>query len=211
MKLRWKIAQAAEIKWWQGYLKKKDKATYLDWKKGYWRQFLEDCQLQVPQGASCADIGCGPAGIFTILEQQQVTALDPLLQQYEEKLAHFDFKDYPQVDFEPIPLEQLTSKQQYDYVFCLNAINHVADLEQCFDNLFKITKKGGTMIVSIDAHNHTVLKHIFRALPGDILHPHQYDLAEYQTMLTSRGATIQKSVHKDSAFFFDYYILIAEV
>lgn len=210
MKLRWKIAQAAEIKWWQSYLNKKDKAAYLDWKKEYWQQFLVDCKLEIPVGASCADIGCGPAGIFTILEQQQVTALDPLLEQYQEKLAHFDFEDYPQVHFESIPLEKLTNQQQYDYVFCLNAINHVADLEQCFDNLFKITKKGGTLIVSIDAHNHTILKHIFRALPGDILHPHQYDLAEYQTMLTTRGATIKHTVHKDSAFFFDYYVLVAK-
>jgi 2-polyprenyl-6-hydroxyphenyl methylase/3-demethylubiquinone-9 3-methyltransferase len=211
MKLRWKIAQAAEIRWWQGYLKKKDKTTYLDWKKAYWTQFLEDCQLEVPVAATCADIGCGPAGIFTILEQQKVTAIDPLLDQYQEKLAHFDFEDYPNVNFQSMPLEKLADTQQYDYVFCLNAINHVADLEQCFDNLFLTVKKGGTLVVSIDAHNHTILKHIFRALPGDILHPHQYDLEEYQSMLTSRGATITTSIHKDKAFFFDYYVLVATV
>lgn len=220
MKLRWKIAQAAEIRWWQSYLNKKDKGEYLDWKKKYWRQFLEDCNMEVPTGASCADIGCGPAGIFTVLEEQQVMAVDPLLEQYEAKLAHFNPADYPKVSFQTLPLEQLVNAQfvnaqfenaQFDYVFCLNAINHVADLDACLDNLIKIIKKDGTLVLSIDAHNHQVLKHIFRALPGDILHPHQYDLAEYQTMLTSRGLSIEATIHKDKAFFFDYFVLIAKL
>ncbi|BDS12511.1 class I SAM-dependent methyltransferase [Aureispira anguillae] len=210
MKLRWKIAQAAEIRWWQGYLNKKNKAEYLDWKKKYWATFLKDCQLKIPAQASCLDAGCGPAGIFTILEQQKVDAVDPLLDRYEKKLSHFKTIDYPTVNFIASPLEHFAPKQPYDYVFCLNAINHVSDLDQCWEQLFDATKKGGTLIVSIDAHNHSFFKHLFRAIPGDILHPHQYDLAEYETMLTNRGGKILKTIHKTKAFFFDYYVLVVE-
>ncbi len=210
MKLRWKIAQAAEIRWWQNYLKKKDKSDYLTWKKKYWRQFLADCAIRVAPAASCLDIGCGPAGIFTVLDQQAVRAIDPLLEDYTQKLKHFEPKDYPNVCFESKALEQVDSSELYDYVFCLNAINHVSDLQTCFDNLFALTKKGGRLVVSIDAHNHSFLKHIFRAIPGDILHPHQYDLKEYQEMITSRGGRIVKTIHKDKAFFFDYYVFVVE-
>lgn len=210
MKLRWKIAQAAEIRWWQSYLNKKDKSEYLTWKKKYWEQFLKDCTLTIPKKSVCLDIGCGPAGIFTILQEQQVDAIDPLLDNYSEKLAHFTPMDYPNVTFQSLPLEKIKQDKIYDYIFCLNAINHVADLEQCFDNLFSLTKTGGTLVVSIDAHNHNIFKHIFRAIPGDILHPHQYDLEEYKTMVTTRNGAIIKTIHKDKAFFFDYYILVIE-
>lgn len=211
MKLRWKIAQAAEIRWWQNYLGKKDKASYLTWKKQYWTSFLDDCGLTVPPNVHCLDAGCGPAGIFTVLNEQQIDAVDPLLDDYNQKLQHFTPTDYPNVKFITSPLEQYKSAKTYDYVFCLNAINHVADLDACWDHLFAMTKPNGTLVVSIDAHNHAVLKHIFRAIPGDILHPHQYDLQEYKNMVTQRGGKILKTVHKDQAFFFDYYVLVIEV
>ena len=100
-------------------------------------------------------------------------------------------------------------KNIYDAIFCLNAINHVADLAHCFDVLVAAAKKGGKLVVSIDAHNYKLLKHIFQALPGDILHPHQYDLAEYQAMLTTRGCSIDKVILKKHEFIFDYYVLVA--
>lgn len=208
MKLRWKVAQAAEIRWWQGYLNKKDKTEYLAWKKSYWKKFLQDCSLSLPKEATCLDAGCGPAGVFTVLNEQQVDAVDPLLDSYHKKLSHFEPTDYPSVNFITAPLEVFSPPSPYDYVFCLNAINHVSDLDQCWDQLFAATKSGGILIVSIDAHNHSFFKHLFRAIPGDILHPHQYDLAEYEQMLTDRGGEIIKTIHKDKAFFFDYYALV---
>lgn len=211
MKLRWKIAQAFEIRWWKNYLKKKDKGEYLAWKKSYWTTFLKDCALEVPNGATCLDAGCGPAGIFTILEQQKVDAIDPLLDSYQQNLPHFNPKDYPWIQFINAPLESFKPSTPYDIVFCLNAINHVSDLDACWEALFAATKKGGLLVVSIDAHNHSFFKKLFRAIPGDILHPHQYDLKEYQEMLTKRGGTIIKIVHKDKAFFFDYYVLVVKV
>ena len=69
-------------------------------------------------------------------------------------------------------LEDFESPKNYDKVFCLNAINHVEDLGLCFDKLVQFTRSGGTLIVSIDAHNYQLFKHVFRLLPGDILHPH---------------------------------------
>lgn len=211
MKIRWKIAQAAEIRWWQGYLKKREKGAYLNWKKEYWSGFLKECELLIPQDATCLDAGCGPAGIFMVLNDQQVSAVDPLLNSYEEKLPHFNKEDYPDVRFICSSLESFESEKSFDYVFCLNAINHVSDLEKCWDKLFSFTKKGAKLIVSIDAHNHRFFKHIFRLLPGDILHPHQYNLQEYQQMIEKRGGRIIKTLQKGRGFFFDYYVLVVEV
>jgi SAM-dependent methyltransferase len=228
MTFRWKIAQAAEIRWWQGYLKNKPTTDYAVWKTKYWQDLLTEIGLKAiytegssselktgknavyTEGSRILDAGCGPAGIFMIFKNQKVDALDPLLDEYEAKLPHFRRKNYPNVQFFSQPLESFSDKKSvYDTVFCLNAINHVADLQRAFDVLVDATKSGGTLVVSIDAHNYGFLKTIFQALPGDVLHPHQFDLAEYSAMLTSRGCRIERTILKKAEFIFNYYVLVA--
>jgi 2-polyprenyl-3-methyl-5-hydroxy-6-metoxy-1,4-benzoquinol methylase len=212
MTFRWKLAQAAEIRWWQGYLKNKPTTDYAVWKTKYWQDLLKEIGLdaQITEGSRILDAGCGPAGIFMIFKSQKVEALDPLLDEYQAKLPHFRRENYPNVQFFSQPLESFSDKKAvYDTVFCLNAINHVADLQRAFDVLVDATKAGGTLVVSIDAHNYSFLKTIFQALPGDILHPHQFDLTEYSNMLTSRGCRIERTLLKKSEFIFNYYVLVA--
>ena len=212
MTFRWKIAQAAEIRWWQNYLKNKPTTEYADWKTHYWENLLLETGLERLNTEGVAtrilDAGCGPAGIFMIFKNQQVDALDPLLDDYEQKLPHFKKSLYPNVNFYSQPLETFDKTNEYDAVFCLNAINHVADLDKCFDILVNSVKTGGHLVVSIDAHNFSFLKTIFQILPGDILHPHQYDLKEYSDMLTSRGCLLEKTILKKKEFIFNYYILV---
>lgn len=198
-----------EIRWWQRYLRQKPKEEYLSWKKKYWLDFMDKIGLNLTPGAKVLDAGCGPAGIFMILDEHPVDAVDPLLDRYERDLTHFRKTDYPFVRFFNAPIEQFTQPEPYDYVFCLNAINHVADLKLSFDRLVSQTKPGGVLIVSIDAHNHRFLKYIFRWFQGDILHPHQFDLQEYEEMLTQRGCSIQKSMLFQKGFIFNYYVLVA--
>jgi 2-polyprenyl-6-hydroxyphenyl methylase/3-demethylubiquinone-9 3-methyltransferase len=171
---------------------------------------LQQIGLEPQKEDRILDAGCGPAGIFMTLKAQQVDALDPLLEQYEDKLAHFSKKLYPNVRFFSQPLEDFAEAIPYDTVFCLNAINHVSDLDRCFDQLVKHTKVGGQLVVSIDAHNWSFFRYLFRLVPGDILHPHQYNLAEYKHFLTERNCSIENVVLMDSAFFFDYYVLVAK-
>ena len=212
MTFRWKIAQAAEIRWWQGYLKNKPTTDYAVWKTQYWQSLLAEIGLnhKNTEGGKILDAGCGPAGIFMIFKNQDVDALDPLLDEYAAKLPHFRRENYPNVQFFSQPLESFSDKKDvYDTVFCLNAINHVADLQRAFDVLVDATKSGGTLVVSIDAHNYSFLKKIFQALPGDVLHPHQFDLAEYGAMLTSRGCRIERTLLKKAEFIFNYYVLVA--
>jgi 2-polyprenyl-3-methyl-5-hydroxy-6-metoxy-1,4-benzoquinol methylase len=211
MKLRWKIAQAAEIRWWRSYLKGKPEADYLQWKNKYWQNLLQQIGLEPRKKERILDAGCGPAGIFMTLKEQQVDALDPLLDQYEDKLVHFSKNQYPNVRFFSLALEDFAEAIPYDTVFCLNAINHVSDLNLCFDKLVAHTKAGGQLVVSIDAHNWSFFRHLFRLIPGDILHPHQYNLEEYKNFLTQRNCIIENVVLMDSTFIFDYYVLVARM
>ncbi|MBK7150078.1 MAG: hypothetical protein IPH78_15060 [Bacteroidetes bacterium] len=98
---RWKIAQWFELRWWKRYLKKKDKAQYLDWKRNYWQQLLKmvaDVLVIHPDLKVC-DLGCGPAGIFIALPDNSITAVDPLLEVYEKQTGFFLPADYPNTRF----------------------------------------------------------------------------------------------------------------
>jgi 2-polyprenyl-3-methyl-5-hydroxy-6-metoxy-1,4-benzoquinol methylase len=211
--LRWKIAQSAEKKWWKNYLKNKNVDEYLAWKKNYWQTILDACQpfVHIQPTDTLLDAGCGPAGIFIYFDNNKVTAFDPLLDSYEADLPHFKQAFYPNTTFVNTGIEKFTSLAKYDFIFCLNAINHVQDIELGYDVLCKYLNPNGKLIISIDAHNHNFFKHVFKALPGDILHPHQYDLEEYETFLTKRGLRLLSSRLLKHEFFFDHYLMVAEM
>lgn len=210
MNLRWKIAQAAEIRWWKWYLSRKEKEDYLAWKTNYWKSFWHQLPEQPIAGARVLDAGCGPAGINIILSDFAVTAIDPLLQQYQAKIEHFQPEKYPFVDYQQQGLEDLSCSQCFDWIFCLNVINHVADLPLAIANLWASLVPGGRLVLSVDAHNFYWFKQLLRVLPTDILHPHQYDLAEYQQMLVKQGGKIKASYEYKKEFFFSYHILLIE-
>ena len=210
--LKWKIAQFAEIRWWTQYLDKKPVNDYEDYKMTYWKNFLNTIQedFSFNPKDKILDAGCGPAGLFIILKHNDVVAVDPLLGKYEESLEHFSQTNYPNVNFVKSALEDFKSQEAFDHTFCLNCINHVADLQKSLDNLVASTKKGGKIYLSIDAHNYVSLKWLFRAIPLDILHPHQYDVEEYCKMLSVRNCVISKKIRYNKRNIFDYYLLVAE-
>jgi len=213
MTLRWKIAQWFELRWWKQYLRDKDKAGYLAWKKNYWQSLLLKIEgdIKVDAAKSVIDLGCGPAGIFIALPQNKITAVDPLLNEYETHTQFFNPGDYPNVKFVQSTMEDFDSAGvKYDAVFCMNAINHVHDIRRGFEQLKKLCAESGSIIVSIDAHNFSFFKHLFRLIPGDILHPHQYDLNEYQNFLSGNEWQISKPILLKQEFFFNHYLLVVK-
>lgn len=209
---RWVVAQYFEIRWWKRYLKGKDVDTYLFNKKQYWHRLLRQmaATVQPADGMKILDAGCGPAGIFIVFDKHEVMAIDPLLDAYRTGLAHFDPAMYPNVKFETIALEHFNEQEQFDLIFCINAINHVSDLSEAFLRLYNSAKIGSKLVVSIDAHNHSFFKHVFRMQPADILHPHQYDLHEYEQMLTNLNCTVLQTLLVKREFFFSHYFIVVQ-
>ncbi len=208
--IRWQIAQWFELRWWKNYLHGKDKQQYLAWKKSYWQNVLAQVSdvVSIQPQHTIADLGCGPAGVFISLPDNIVTAVDPLLNEYRETLTFFDTNDYPNTSFINSSLEEYAA-EKHDVVFCMNCINHVHDIEKAFDVVVGAMQNDGTLLLSIDAHNYGFFKHLFRLIPGDILHPHQYDLEEYEHFLTKRGLSIIKTKLLKKEFTFSHYLLVA--
>jgi SAM-dependent methyltransferase len=181
-----------------------------------------------PAGIFIAFTPKSPEGGFNTNSQVRVTAVDPLLNTYEKTLPFFDKEDFPYTTFINQKLEdfqpaEITPKppeggfnsqpnalgvQKFGIVFCMNAINHVADIDLAYDRLINAAANSGYVVVSIDAHNHSFFKKLFRLIPGDILHPHQYDLEEYCDFMTQRGCTILKKLLVKKEFFFSHYVVV---
>jgi len=191
-----------------------DKATYLARKRAYWQRLLNDL-AQAPCANVMAtdtilDMGCGPSGIYMMYEHNKIIAVDPLIDRYEQDLAVFSKTDYPNVRFVRSTIEEYTDTATYDFIFCMNAINHVSDIQAGFRKLAELAHKGTTLVITIDAHNNGLMKAIFRIGPGDVLHPHQYDLAEYTEFVKSAGFRIKAAIRLKKEAIFSHYMLVAE-
>lgn len=208
---KWHLAQRLEKRWWQRYLKKKEVSDYLKWKKNYWKQFLETIEvLPTAIKGRVLDAGCGPAGIFCYLADLgiNIDAVDPLLENYKA-LSHFDPKWYPTVQFATEKLEEYQSSP-YPLVFCLNALNHVEDIQKSIARLFELTREGGQCIISIDTHRSKALQKVFKWIPGDVLHPHQNTLPQYEELTTNEGFTVLRKHRIKTGRIFDYWVLVCQ-
>ncbi|PPK86401.1 2-polyprenyl-6-hydroxyphenyl methylase/3-demethylubiquinone-9 3-methyltransferase [Neolewinella xylanilytica] len=185
--VRWQLAQALEWRWWRAYLKRKPVADYLEEKERYWHRVLEEMDWTVAPGVSVADVGCGPAGVYIALhDRQRVTAIDPLLDRYEG-LNVFSRSAYPAVRFLPLMLEDAVDLGPFRQLYCFNAINHVRDWAAGLDALTAMAEPGTELLLTSDVHRHAWLLPIFRALPGDALHPQQHGAGAYRNALLDRG------------------------
>jgi 2-polyprenyl-3-methyl-5-hydroxy-6-metoxy-1,4-benzoquinol methylase len=210
MNWRWKIAQAAEWRWWGSYLRDKPIEAYLTQKRAYWLSIVQKAGIELTEGEKVLDAGCGPAGIFIILDDQEVDAIDPLLKKYEQTLRHFQPANYANVAFSNQTLEELSSEEQYDWVFCMNVINHVAELEWSLKRMARSLKKDKKLVLSVDVHKYRWLKTVFQILPGDVLHPHQYDLAGYIKKIETAGVQVEETICLKTGNIFDYYLILGK-
>ncbi|NJB85271.1 2-polyprenyl-6-hydroxyphenyl methylase/3-demethylubiquinone-9 3-methyltransferase [Lewinella marina] len=209
--LRWRVAQFLELRWWRRYLRQQSPQEYLAAKRAYWQRVLNRLEWTVDADARALDAGCGPAGIFTLLyDRQRITAVDPLLRRYES-LPVFSRAHYPWVRFIPQPLEELTPLEPFDCIYCFNAINHVSDWSRSLDQLTAMARPGTRMILSSDVHRHDWLLPVFRALPGDALHPQQHGAAEYRAALRQRGWQIVREERLRRTAIFDYRAWVCEL
>lgn len=173
---RWRLAQWLERHWWSTYTKKKNPQDYLAWKRSYWNNYLTHLPPHLQynlknKNLTILDMGCGPAGIFMVLERHTVDCVDPLLPYY----IHLDIFDpcwYPNASFYAASAEQWTPHKQYDIIFCTNALDHMKDWEIAVNRMASWLKARGFLVVSVDIPSR-VMGTLLQIANLDPLHPHK--------------------------------------
>lgn len=208
--IKWRIAQFLELWWWHFYLKKKDSATYLTWKKNYWQSAFKKIEEHfiVQPHQEILELGCGPAGCFIHFTTNKITAIDPLISSYEKKIPFFNKRNFPNTTFVNTAIETAEINRKFEVVLCFNAINHVCDINNCLNKIYSWISPNGKVLLSVDAHNYSFLKKIFAAFPGDVLHPHQYTLQEYLLLCRKTGLLDEKVVMLSSGSIFSHYLIV---
>lgn len=141
-----------------------------------------------------------------VLPAARVDAIDPQLSAYGQ-LPHFQQGRYPWVSFYESMLEDFDPGYVYDSIFCLNVLNHTADVPQSIIRLYQGLKPGGSLFISVDAHKLKLPKWLFSAIPLDVLHPFQEDLTGYRMLFQIAGFKEMNAVCYEKGNIFDYWVL----
>ncbi|HMG22716.1 MAG TPA: methyltransferase domain-containing protein [Kofleriaceae bacterium] len=150
-------------------------------------------ELRALDGAVVADIGCGPYGILYGLQRSRhafarppaLIGVDPLMDFYVSSVGLLRPGGELQLHearAEALPIGDASC----DYVFCVNALDHMEQPARSAGELHRILKPGGLCGVSL----HTItrpftpvrrwLKYI------DSNHPHHFTVARVRAMLTEQ-------------------------
>ena len=164
---RWTAAQEHELEFWRSW-RKLDVYRDLNLER-YWQGELAkfSADPEFFRNKVIADIGCGPFGVVHFLSQaKRRVRLDPLLDQYDERLA-FGADDVSALaQGEELPLRS----GSIDVAICFNALDHMRDPAAALREIKRTLRPGGHLLLMV----HTFPSWTMPLLFIDRLHPHHW-------------------------------------
>lgn len=98
-------------------------------------------------------------------------------------------------DFEKIGYEK------FDSIFALNVLEHVKNDEFALEQLYRMLKKDGTLIVLVPCH-----KFLYNVIDESLGHWRRYTKKELESKLVNRGFKIEKIFSFNTIGMFGWYI-----
>jgi SAM-dependent methyltransferase len=137
----------SELNWWKKRLSEKGGIPY--WRGLYVQLYCHylDITPESFRDKIILDIGCGPHGAISCFKAKLKFAVDPLVHAYH-RLFDLSGQDvvYLACGSEKIPLID----GAVDIVISRNALDHVDDVEETVNELFRVLRRGGQIILSIN-------------------------------------------------------------
>jgi len=145
--IRWLASQKLSLQAWQ------NKSLSLE-RERVERSLLSLLQRyakQYPADSAVLEIGCGPICISRLLPQKHQTYLDPMADDFRRmfpgKLP--EEGEYLTAAAENIPKPEAS----YDLIVCLNMIPHTLNPELVINEIERLLKPGGKLILAIRTHS----------------------------------------------------------
>jgi len=147
-----------------------------DWNE-WWKKAFNDYAFLPEDVANALEVGCGPySNMRLIMERchpKHLCLSDPLIRTYVRFKLTFVADLYRKAlcTLDDHPLEELPFASDYfDLVVMINVLDHVRDAHQCMENLIRVTRPGGIVIVGQDLTNEEDLE-VLANDRGAIGHP----------------------------------------
>lgn len=173
-KKRWRTAHEQEKR---GIERAEDIKARIGERRRTWAKLLELLKDDVTFDNSkrILDVGCGATTIFLALRQGTKYAIDPTLE-YLFQLHPFvrEVEEYKDVNFISSSIEEVNLDKQFDMIFMINMLDHVADLKPVIDKVDELLAPSGILILPVDCYADRVVRSIQRVFDADLPHPHHF-------------------------------------
>jgi len=176
---RWDIAQNEEKK---GHvIPLADMVDHLYAHKIFVVKFLAALKDDLPLSGKqrILEIGGGPTCIFLALREGEKYAFDPT---YEHLFGLYptlrEIEEYKDVIFISSPIEKAELKGQFDLIFTLNSLDHVAQLKPIVDKIDELLCPSGKLVIVVDCYADSLVSKIMRFFDIDLPHPHHFIAAD---------------------------------
>ena len=206
---RWGIAQAYERKsWMEKHLSARDDRNY--------DHFLRFDRYKVLNGLSfnhAIELGCGPFTNLRLIARscriRRCTLLDPLVEEYlkhpncsynkkflysHRSLFLRNFRRIPIEQIIPMPIEEMPTDTQFDFVVIINVLEHCYDISKIFEKIISVMKENAYIVFHDKYYDHAKIAENAKKV-YDAGHPLRVDRKVIDDFLNAKFVTVFK---KDS-------------
>ena len=92
------------------------------------------------------DLGCGLISVFEYSDKN-VIACDPLIDEYNGIVVKYPSRvEYVKSDYNKLPFKN----EKFDWLFCINVIDHTPEPKELVKEMLRVLKKGGTLYFEVN-------------------------------------------------------------
>jgi SAM-dependent methyltransferase len=181
-----------------------------DW-NAWWKERFDNYSFLPTTIHNALEVGCGPyTNVRLMLDRCKFDHLylsDPLIRTYVKFKLTFVAERYKNADciLDDHPLEDLPFADNYfDLVVMINVLDHVQDAVKCMENVARVVKPGGILILGQDLSNEQDLAAL-KNDGGAIGHPIKLDGEWFDPFLKKFQPIIHKTLLRDEGRAPEYH------
>lgn len=142
----WNKAQDFELDYWKTYIQNPD-VEWLKWSDYFLTHFEKEIKADYSDN-TLLEIGTGPVGIISKLNAKRRIGVEPLA----DDLKSLNNDIYQGMEMISHGAESIPEVEEnsVDAIFCFNVLDHVQDATDVLNEIYRVCKKDGKIILACD-------------------------------------------------------------